>query len=73
MESKKRFAIIGVAGYVAPRHLQAIGALGHELVAAHDLSDSVGVMDRYFPGLMKVMYNGVSPADAIEEAENPHD
>ncbi len=49
MESKKRFAIIGVAGYVAPRHLQAIGALGHELVAAHDLSDSVGVMDRYFP------------------------
>ena len=31
------------------------------------------MMDRYFPGIMKVMYSGVSPADAIEEAENPHD
>ena len=27
------------------------------------------MMDRYFPGIMKVMYSGVSPADAIEEAE----
>lgn len=49
MNYRKRFAIAGVAGYVAPRHLQAIAATGHELIAAHDLSDSVGVLDRYFP------------------------
>jgi len=45
----KRFAIIGVAGYVAPRHLQAIRDVGGELVAAMDKSDSVGVLDQYFP------------------------
>lgn len=49
MDHRKKFAIIGVAGYIAPRHLQAIAATGHELAAAHDLSDSVGVLDRYFP------------------------
>lgn len=46
---KKRFALIGVAGYIAPRHLQAIKALGHELVVAMDVSDSVGMMDSHFP------------------------
>ena len=45
----KRFAIIGAAGYVAPKHMEAIKATGHELVAAYDKFDSVGVMDRYFP------------------------
>jgi UDP-N-acetyl-2-amino-2-deoxyglucuronate dehydrogenase len=45
----KRFAIIGVAGYVAPRHLKAIRDVGGELVAAMDKSDSVGVLDQYFP------------------------
>lgn len=45
----KRFALIGVAGYIAPKHLQAIKETGHELVAAMDLHDSVGVLDRYFP------------------------
>jgi UDP-N-acetyl-2-amino-2-deoxyglucuronate dehydrogenase len=45
----KRFALIGVAGYIAPRHLQAIKALGHDLVVAMDVSDSVGLMDSYFP------------------------
>lgn len=49
MNHRKKFAIIGVAGYVALRHLQAIAALDQRLVAAHDLSDSVGVLDRYFP------------------------
>lgn len=44
-----RFGMTGVAGYVAPRHLQAIANLGHELVAALDPSDSVGILDRYFP------------------------
>ena len=45
----KNFAIIGVAGYVAPRHLQAIQATKNQLVAAYDPSDSVGIMDSYFP------------------------
>jgi len=45
----KRFALIGVAGYIAPKHLEAIKATGNDLVAAMDLHDSVGVLDRYFP------------------------
>ena len=47
--NKKTFALIGAAGYVAPRHLAAIRSLGHELVAAFDPSDSVGILDSYFP------------------------
>lgn len=43
------FALLGVAGFVAPRHLQAIKDTGHTLVAALDPSDSVGILDRYFP------------------------
>ena len=43
------FAIIGVGGYIAPRHLEAIKELGHNVVAAYDHNDSVGIMDRYFP------------------------
>ena len=39
----------GVAGYVAPRHLQAIQATGNDLLAALDPHDSVGILDRYFP------------------------
>ena len=42
------FALTGVAGYVAPRHLQAIKDVGGRLVAALDPHDSVGVLDRYF-------------------------
>lgn len=45
----KNFAIIGVGGYIAPRHLEAIKELGGKLVAAYDKNDSVGIMDRYFP------------------------
>lgn len=45
--SKLNFALIGAAGYIAPRHLKAIHDLGHALVAACDPSDSVGVLDRY--------------------------
>jgi UDP-N-acetyl-2-amino-2-deoxyglucuronate dehydrogenase len=43
----KNFAVVGVAGFVAPRHLQAIRDTGHRLVAALDPHDSVGVLDRY--------------------------
>lgn len=42
-----RFAIIGVAGFVAPRHLAAIQAVGGTVVAAADPHDAVGVLDRY--------------------------
>jgi UDP-N-acetyl-2-amino-2-deoxyglucuronate dehydrogenase len=45
----KNFALIGAAGYIAPRHMQAIKATGNRLTAAMDPSDSVGVMDSYFP------------------------
>lgn len=45
----KRFAIIGAAGYIAPRHMQAIRATGNTLVAAVDPNDSVGVIDSFFP------------------------
>jgi len=45
----KKFALIGVAGYIAPRHLQAIRDTKNTLVAALDKSDTVGVMDSYFP------------------------
>src|SRR5664280_775120 len=41
------FAITGVAGYVAPRHLKAIKDTGNQLVAAADPSDSVGILDRF--------------------------
>ncbi|MEZ5053471.1 MAG: Gfo/Idh/MocA family oxidoreductase [Chitinophagales bacterium] len=46
---QKNFALIGVAGYIAPRHLQAIKAVGGNLVAAFDIADSVGILDAYFP------------------------
>jgi len=42
------FAITGVAGYIAPRHLRAIKETGSRLVAAVDPHDSVGILDRYF-------------------------
>jgi UDP-N-acetyl-2-amino-2-deoxyglucuronate dehydrogenase len=45
----KKFALIGVAGYIAPRHLRAIKETGNTLVAALDKSDSVGILDSYFP------------------------
>lgn len=43
----KNFAMTGVGGFVAPRHLQAIHATGNRLVAAADPHDAVGVLDRY--------------------------
>jgi len=44
----KNFGLTGVAGYVAPRHLQAIKDTGNNLIAALDPHDSVGILDRYF-------------------------
>ncbi|MBW6394554.1 Gfo/Idh/MocA family oxidoreductase [Thermus sp. SYSU G05001] len=45
-----RFALIGAAGYIAPRHLKAIKEVGGDLVAALDPFDAVGILDGYFPG-----------------------
>jgi UDP-N-acetyl-2-amino-2-deoxyglucuronate dehydrogenase len=45
----KNFALIGAAGYIAPRHLKAIRDTGNRLVAAADPHDSVGVLDQFFP------------------------
>lgn len=45
----KNFALTGVAGYIAPRHLKAIKDTGNNLVAAVDIHDSVGILDSYFP------------------------
>lgn len=41
------FAVIGVGGYIAPRHLKAIRDTGHRLVAATDPNDSVGLLDQF--------------------------
>lgn len=43
------FALIGAAGYVAPRHMKAIKEIGGDLVAVLDPANSIGVIDSYFP------------------------
>lgn len=45
----KNFALIGAAGFVAPRHMKAIKDTGNNLIAALDSNDSVGILDSYFP------------------------
>jgi UDP-N-acetyl-2-amino-2-deoxyglucuronate dehydrogenase len=49
MATQQRFALIGAAGYIAPRHFKAIRETGNDLVAAVDPHDSVGAIDGYFP------------------------
>ena len=45
----KNFALIGAAGYIAPRHMKAIKDTGNDLIAGLDNFDSVGIIDSYFP------------------------
>jgi UDP-N-acetyl-2-amino-2-deoxyglucuronate dehydrogenase len=45
----KNFALIGAAGYIAPRHMRAIKDTGNVLVSAYDINDSVGVIDSISP------------------------
>lgn len=45
----KNFALVGAAGFIAPRHLKAIKETKNNLVAALDKFDSVGIMDSFFP------------------------
>ena len=47
--TRKNFALIGVAGYIAPRHLKAIADTGNNLLVAYDCFDSVGRLDSFFP------------------------
>ncbi len=49
MTNSKNFALVGAAGYIAPRHMQAIRDTGNNLVAAVDPHDNVGRLDDYFP------------------------
>lgn len=44
-----RYALIGTAGYIAPRHLKAMKDTGGTLSVAYDVTDSVGIMDSHFP------------------------
>jgi UDP-N-acetyl-2-amino-2-deoxyglucuronate dehydrogenase len=48
-ENIKNFAIIGVGGYIAIRHLKAIKETGNNLLASLDPNDSVGIIDSFFP------------------------
>jgi UDP-N-acetyl-2-amino-2-deoxyglucuronate dehydrogenase len=45
----KNFALIGAAGYIAPKHMRAIKELGHNLSVAYDINDSVGIIDSISP------------------------
>lgn len=45
----KHFALIGAAGYIAPRHMRAIKDTGNELACAYDINDSVGIIDSISP------------------------
>ncbi len=48
-KNPKRFALIGAAGYIAPRHMRAIKETNNDLIAALDPFDSVGIIDSFFP------------------------
>lgn len=45
----KKFALTGIGGYIAPRHLKAIKETDNDLIATFDPHDSVGILDNYFP------------------------
>jgi UDP-N-acetyl-2-amino-2-deoxyglucuronate dehydrogenase len=47
--TNSNYALVGAAGYVAPRHMKAIKDTGGSLVASFDPNDSVGILDSYFP------------------------
>src|SRR5881392_235421 len=47
--SSKKFAMIGAGGYIAPRHMKSIKAVGGDLKVIFDPKDSVGIVDSYFP------------------------
>lgn len=48
-QATKNFALIGAAGYIAPRHMKAIKDTNNDLIAALDKFDSIGIIDSFFP------------------------
>jgi UDP-N-acetyl-2-amino-2-deoxyglucuronate dehydrogenase len=65
--NKKRFALIGAAGYIAPRHMKAIHDTGNDLVVAMDINDSVGILDSHFPNAE--FFTEFEQFDAFVDAE----
>jgi len=63
----KRFALIGAAGYIAPRHMKAIKDTGNDLVVAMDVNDSVGILDSQFPEAQ--FFTEFEQFDAFVDAE----
>lgn len=63
----KRFALIGAAGYIAPRHMKAIKDTGNELAVAMDVNDSVGILDSHFPEAQ--FFTRFEQFDAFVDAE----
>lgn len=63
----KRFALIGAAGYIAPRHMKAIKDTGNELAVAMDVNDSVGILDSHFPDAQ--FFTQFEQFDAFVESE----
>jgi UDP-N-acetyl-2-amino-2-deoxyglucuronate dehydrogenase len=66
------FALIGVAGYIARRHLEAIRDVGGTLTACHDVTDSVGILDSYFPDA-RFFTDGAEFEDFLSQARNRPD
>jgi len=61
----KNFALIGVSGYIAPRHMKAIKETNNNLIAALDKFDSVGIIDSYFPKLISLQSLNVLTAISL--------
>jgi UDP-N-acetyl-2-amino-2-deoxyglucuronate dehydrogenase len=68
----RTFALIGVAGYIARRHLEAIRDVGGTLTACHDVTDSVGILDSYFPDA-RFFTDGSEFEDFLSQARNRPD
>lgn len=71
----KQFGLIGAAGYIAPRHMQAIRDTQNNLAIAFDISDSVGILDSYFPNAdFHTRFESFSSGvDQLRRAGNPID
>ena len=71
----KNFALVGVAGDIAPRHIKAIAQTGNNLLVAHDKHDSVGSLDATFPQC--VFFKHFEPFDDFcfqqNKTDNPID
>jgi UDP-N-acetyl-2-amino-2-deoxyglucuronate dehydrogenase len=63
----KHFALIGAAGYIAPRHMKAIKDTKNNLVAAMDTNDSIGILDSHFPDAQ--FFTEFEQFDAFVDAE----